>query len=152
MLTGQPPFRADDAQTTLQCVIAVAPIPPRSLCENLPPDLEAICLKCLEKDPAARYASARELSDDLGRLLDGRTVRVRALSTMQRLRRLARREPWFAAAAGAAALSMIIGITTTTLQWRRAEQALAVANTQRALAEARSAHCVDGQPASGRKQ
>ena len=92
-LTGRPPFAAVSAQATLERVITEAPAAPRTLRKDVPPDLEAICLKCLEKRPDARYASARELADDLGRFIEGWNVSVRMPGTLERLRRWARREP-----------------------------------------------------------
>lgn len=125
MLTGRPPFQAADAQATLERVIAEPPTPPRKLRKDIPPELEAICLKCLEKEPRERYSSARDLADDLARFLDGRAVSVLQLNSMQRLGRWVRREPQLASAVGVAILALAIGITATTLQWRRANQTLA---------------------------
>src|SRR5256885_314652 len=60
-LTERPPFVAETIEETLQLVLNSEPVPPRSLNPSVPRDLETICLKCLEKDPAARYRSAAEL-------------------------------------------------------------------------------------------
>ena len=64
-LTGRPPFRAATAFDTILQVIADEPVPVRQLQPGTPVDLETICLKCLQKEPGKRYATARELSDDL---------------------------------------------------------------------------------------
>lgn len=92
-LTGRPPFMGKDAQSTLERVVAEPPAAPRSLRKDIPQDLEAICLKCLAKNPADRYATARELADDLGRYIEGWNVSVRTPGMIERLRRWARREP-----------------------------------------------------------
>src|SRR5206468_3422214 len=66
-LTGRPPFRAASILDTIQLVAATEPVPPGDLTVNLPRDLETITLKCLQKEPAKRYASAAEFADDLRR-------------------------------------------------------------------------------------
>src|SRR5207244_3584160 len=65
--TGRPPFKAAAVMDTLELVRNQDPVPPRRLQPKLPGDLETVCLKCLLKEPARRYASAQELADDLGR-------------------------------------------------------------------------------------
>src|ERR1051325_7366015 len=67
LLTGRPPFRADTPLDTVMQVIDHQPVPPRLLNPKIDHDLETICLKCLEKDPLLRYASAEALGEDLER-------------------------------------------------------------------------------------
>lgn len=119
-LTGHPPFDGEDAADTVRLLLeAEVRKPSRYLL--LPADLEAICLHCLEKDPAQRYPDARALADDLGRFLEARAVSVRPLNAAQRIWRWARREPRVAAGLAFAALSLLVGVFATSLQWRRAE-------------------------------
>jgi serine/threonine protein kinase len=77
-LTGSPPYRGDTIEQTLTQVQTLEPVPPRALAPQVPADLEAICLRCLAKNPARRYASALALDEDLVRFLRG--VPVQALS------------------------------------------------------------------------
>lgn len=96
------------------------PLPP-SHHRPLPADLEAICLKCLQRDPMRRYESARALADDLGSYLAGREVSVRPLTPLQRVLRWARREPRLAVVSGVALLALLVGLLVSGTQWRRAE-------------------------------
>ncbi len=121
LLTGAPPFLAATPQETLQRVVDDAVQPPCERRPEIPADLDAICLKCLAKDPDARYSQARQLADDLTRYLEGRAVSVRPLSVWQRIRRWARREPRLASAVAASVLVLIVGLLATLQQWRRAE-------------------------------
>jgi serine/threonine-protein kinase len=91
LLTGQLPFASTSLAEVLAQVIHDDPPAPRSLVPSLPPDLETIALKCLAKDPAERYPSARAFADDLGRYLDGEPILGRRLSLWQRVRHRARR-------------------------------------------------------------
>lgn len=92
LLTGRPPFQAETRNETIEQVLHDEPAPPTRLHSDVPSDLETICLKCLEKDPARRYSSAAELADDLGRFLEGRPVVATPLSARERLTRLAARD------------------------------------------------------------
>jgi hypothetical protein len=120
LLVGRPPFQGADAQAVLDRVATEAPVAPREVRPGLPRDLEAICLKCLEKAPGDRYASARDLADDLGRFVEGRAVGAHPLNAAQRFVRWVKREPRLAAAIAGAALALGLGIAATTWQWSQA--------------------------------
>jgi serine/threonine protein kinase len=92
LLTGRPPFLADTWQQTIEQVLHDEPVPPVRLRPEVPAELETICLKCLEKEPTRRYASAHELADDLGRFLAGEPVAAVPLGATERLARLAARD------------------------------------------------------------
>jgi hypothetical protein len=72
MLTGRPPFRGDSTLQTLDLVRFKEPEAPRRVRAEVPPALEAVCLKCLAKNPADRYLSAAALVEDLARVRDGK--------------------------------------------------------------------------------
>jgi serine/threonine protein kinase len=75
-LTGRPPFRGPNREVTIVQVLCDDPEPPSHRHPDVPGELEGVCLKCLEKDPARRYPSAQELADDLRRFLAGEPVSV----------------------------------------------------------------------------
>lgn len=109
LLTGRPPFRGGTVAETLAQVLEQDPIPPRRLRPSVSRELEFICLKCLEKDPAKRYPSAAALAADLERFLWGDEVHVGQISLVTRLGRWARAQPEFACRL--VGQSLILGLT-----------------------------------------
>jgi eukaryotic-like serine/threonine-protein kinase len=87
LLTGRPPFRAANVFDTVMQVINNQPAPPRLLNHGVDRDLETICMKCLEKEPKARYASAHELAEDLQRYCQGDSIKARSFNVLDRLSR-----------------------------------------------------------------
>jgi serine/threonine-protein kinase len=132
--TGRPPFRAATAMDTILQVISDDPVPPSRLVAKLPPDLETITLKCLQKAPQARYASAAALAHDLANFQEGRPIAARPVSFAERLWRWARRNRGLAAAAGVAVLALVLGSAVSTAFGIRA-----TVNERQARDEARRA-------------
>jgi WD40 repeat protein len=87
----------------------------------VPRDLETVCLKCMAKNPAARYATAEELADDLQRCLDGRAIHARPVSRVERVGRWARRNPLAAGLSAVAVALAVVGLSGVTWKWRDAE-------------------------------
>ena len=116
LLTGRQPHRGETDLETLRLVADVDPPPVRMIRPGLPRDLETIVLKCLEKRPSGRYASALELAADLQRFLDGMPVQARPVSVWGRAGKWIRRRPVHAAVAiliGASLVAVPVG-----LEWR----------------------------------
>jgi serine/threonine protein kinase len=107
-LTGRPPHREATAMETVVSVMEADPELPRYLNEDVPRELEAICLKCLEKDPFRRYETAAELADDLDRYLKDEPVQARTEGLIQYLRRWTRRNPALASRWGALTMGAVI--------------------------------------------
>jgi serine/threonine protein kinase len=110
LLTGQPPFRGDTVLDSLRMVTTYDPVAPSRLAPATPPDLEAICLKCLEKSQSSRYASARDLADDLQRFLNGQPVTARRLGRIGRAWKWIRRHKQGVALGFSAAILAILPI------------------------------------------
>ncbi|MGE3408452.1 MAG: protein kinase [Pirellulales bacterium] len=108
MLTGRPPFRGASPMDTLQQVQNQPVVPPRQLQPGVPRDLETICLKALEKEPARRYASAEMLTAELRRYLDGRPILARRVGGLERAWRWARRNPAVSLSSMLAASTLIV--------------------------------------------
>ncbi len=107
-LTDQPPFYAETALETMQQVLERDPLPPSRRGVRVPRDLETICLKCLSKVPARRYASAEDLANDLRLFQAGEPIRARAVGTAgRRTWKWARRRPALAALLGVVLLAMV---------------------------------------------
>jgi WD40 repeat protein/serine/threonine protein kinase len=91
LLTGRPPFLGASFIGTVLQVMEQRPVAPRERNRHVSPDLEAICLKCLEKEPARRYGSALELAEDLERYLAGEAISLRPRGHLERAGRWVRR-------------------------------------------------------------
>jgi tetratricopeptide (TPR) repeat protein/tRNA A-37 threonylcarbamoyl transferase component Bud32 len=156
-LTGRPPFKAATALDTLLQVLREEPVSPRRLQPPVPPDLETICLTCLRKEPARRYASALALADDLKRFLSGEPIRARPSTLWEKARKWTRRKPAAAAliaVSGLALLTLFGVVLGFTVQLRAALQATRderdraegrekEANRERAVAQAVNAFLQD---------
>lgn len=110
LLTGRPPFQAATPLETLLQVQRQEPIPPQQLNASIPLDLDTIVLKCLNKSPARRYASAVALAEELGRYLDGRPIQARPVGRAERFWRWCKREPVVAGLSTAVAITLITGV------------------------------------------
>jgi WD40 repeat protein len=140
-LTGRPPFLGATALDTAVQVVNDEPVAPRSLNPRLPVDLETVCLKCLYKAPARRYASAAELANDLRRFLDGQPVRARPTGALERAWKWARRRPaaatLVAVSLAAAAALLLVGLVYDARLVRKTEEAKRLeGQARRALADA----------------
>ena len=138
MLTGRPPFGAETPLDTVLQVLHLEPIPPRRLQPGVARELETICLKCLQKEPHRRYASAGELADDLHRYHNGEPIEARPVGTVGRLLKWTRRQPVVAGLVALVALISATGLAGVLSQWQRAEdRAAAAEDARRAEASAR---------------
>jgi tetratricopeptide (TPR) repeat protein len=112
-LTGRPPFVSPLAVDLLARVVQLPPVPPRQLQPSISPDLETICLKCLEKAPAQRYGSATALADDLRRFLAHQPISARPLTRREHLWRWCRRHPREAGWIGAFGVLLLLALATS---------------------------------------
>jgi predicted Ser/Thr protein kinase len=119
LLTGHPPFLADNPMDTLQLVIAQEPVPPRRWQPKTPRDLETICLKCLEKEPRRRYATAQALAEDLHRFLADQPILARPVGPVERAWRWAHARPSAAALVVVAIVAVLAMLTLATVFNRR---------------------------------
>ena len=143
LVTGRPPFQGVTALETLQHVALEEPVPPSRLQPRLPRDLEVICLKCLQKQPLQRYATAIALADDLRRFLTDEPILARPTPRLVRLRRWCRRNPTLAGLGGLVALlvaTIVVGSVTATINSRQAADEL---RAEARVAEARAVRLSD---------
>jgi eukaryotic-like serine/threonine-protein kinase len=107
LLTARPPFQAGSFESVINQVLNTEPVSPRLLNSSVPPDLETICIKCLEKEPAKRYQSAQELADELERFLRGEPIHARPVTRAERALRWCRRKPAIASLGAATTLLLL---------------------------------------------
>jgi WD40 repeat protein len=125
------PFHGESHTEILRQVTDRDPTSPSTIIHRIDRDLETLCLRCLEKDPARRLTSAGELAEELKRWQRGEPVRARRITRMERLTKWTRRHP-FRAATTVAFMMVLLGAASAIMwQWRRA-----TTNEQRAIANA----------------
>ncbi len=118
LAAGRAPFQASTPLETVKLVIEAEPAPPSTFRQDLPRDLETICLKCLEKDSRRRYTSAQDLAEELGRFLEGKPILARPVTLTYRAWRWCRRNPWPTTAV--AALALLVGVSVgSVVMFRR---------------------------------
>ena len=134
MVADKPPFSGETPIKTIMQVINDPAPSPRSLNTNVDRDLDTIILKCLEKDPRARYASAEHLAQDLNRYQLGMPIEARPVSGIERVSKWIRRKPWAAAMIGLAALGLVGLITGGAIFNRQLSQAYQEVDEQHDIA------------------
>jgi WD40 repeat protein len=122
LLTGRRPFPGDTPLEVLHAMTTVEPPPPHRVRPQVPRDLEAICLRCLQKEPASRYPSACELAEDLDRFLQGRPTVARPVSVAGRVARWCRRNPVPAGLLATLAVVFVTSFVLVTWMWRDADE------------------------------
>jgi len=130
-LTGRAPFVGETVEAVIRAVVEREPIPPRSLMAGVSRDLETICLKCLNKEPARRYRSAREVRLELDRFLRGESIEARPPGPAGRLVAWARRRPLVAGLC----VAVLGGLGLSWIQWYRAGKAGEALARQLSVAE-----------------
>jgi eukaryotic-like serine/threonine-protein kinase len=159
LLAGRPPFEAEGIPALLKKIAEEEPVTPRLVAAgvsrrlpssvssgltdaatSVPRDLEVICLKCLAKEPSRRYATARELADDLRRWMEGRTILARPATRLERVHSWARRNPALATVSAVLAVVLVAGIIWEARSNRQLQQALSESLLRQAQLERSSRH------------
>jgi serine/threonine protein kinase/WD40 repeat protein len=114
LLTGRPPFLAENVTQTLRMVAESEAASPRLLNPAVPLDLETICMKCLQKEPSRRYSNAQALAADLDRFLKDRPIEARPVSQLAKSWRWCRRHP-AVASLGTGVLVLLVTVAVVSL-------------------------------------
>jgi serine/threonine protein kinase len=147
LVTGQPPFDGPTAQSVLKAVLEQDPLPPRRLRRDLPPPVEAIVGKAMERDPGRRYGSALELAEDLERFLRGERVQARLPGRLTRALRYGARRPLPTALLLLVVL-LTIGAFVLVHERNRSVLHQSLADAERQLALASTTHDEQDRPRS----
>lgn len=135
LLTGRPPFRGETPLDTVLQVLHDDPVPPKRLHPLVPRDLETICLKCLSKSPAKRYASAVALADDLRRFVQGEPIKARPLSAWGRGVKWARRHPALAVLLATTVIATVALVSVLSVAYYRVRDAVSAQEHEKVLAQ-----------------
>jgi eukaryotic-like serine/threonine-protein kinase len=133
LLTRRRPFEGNTPLEVMSAIQHHEPVAPRRLRSDVPRDLDTIILKCLEKDPARRYASAFDLAADLQRFRTGRSVHARPAPWWERLAKWAQRRPALATATLASLLALVSALTSAWLYVARLQDRLGASERERTL-------------------
>src|SRR5262249_36998029 len=120
MLALRPAFEQTDRQALIQQVTEQDPPRLRKLNPAVPRDLETVIHKAVDKDPSGRYSTAAALTEDLELYLDGRPIRARSASTLERCWKWAKRRPTVATLLAGFVIAVLTGLAAVTWQWRAA--------------------------------
>ncbi len=149
-LTGRPPFQSSSPMETILQLLHQDPVSPRQLNSSIPIELETICLKCLQKVPAKRYSSARELAEDLQRWMQGDPILARPISAFSKAVRWTRKHPAICGSVLVviASIAAIVGVLAKSNQSLAFERDIAIkaqkeADSQRATAESRLKRAIE---------
>jgi tetratricopeptide (TPR) repeat protein len=155
MLTGRPPFAESALMAILTEVLMAEPVPPSRLQGGVPRDLETICLKCLQKEPHRRYATAAALADDLRRFLNHEPIQARRTPAAVRLGKWARRRPAVALLAVVSPLALVFLLGALFFHQQRqldaVQRELADERKQGELRDAAQPHLADARAARVQK-
>ena len=127
LLTGRTPFMAVTPREVMNQILDREAPSPKLFGATAPPDLVSICLQCLHKEPARRYASAQALAEDLGHFLAGETVEARQVGFVERSGRWCRRRPALTALLSVVTLLAFVGFPGVAWLWLDASAAKVVA-------------------------
>lgn len=149
-LTGRPPFQSSSPMETILQLLHQDPVSPRQLNSSVPLELETVCLKCLQKDPAKRYSSARELAEDLQRWMQGDPILARPISAVSKAVRWTRKHPAICGSVLVviASIAAIVGVLAKSNQSLAFERDIAIkaqkdADSQRTTAESRLKRAIE---------
>lgn len=121
MLTGCVPFQAEAHHEILRQVAEKEPPAPSTVMQHIDEDLQTLCLRCLDKNPTRRLASAGELAEELERWQRGEPIRARQITSRERFVKWTRRHPFRTFALGAFALLVLGSTLAIAWQWKRAQ-------------------------------
>ena len=123
-MTSRAPYQGETPMHILAQVIDqnTDPVSPRTLSPDIPLELESICLKCLEREPEKRYATANALAEDLQNFQESRPIQARPITPWTKFHKWVRRNRVLSGAIAAVFLSLLLGAILTTAQWLRAEE------------------------------
>src|SRR6185503_17357549 len=122
LLTARPPFQAESLESVINLLLNTEPVSPRLLNSSVPPDLDTICVKCLQEEPSRRYQSAQELADELACFFRNEPIHAHPVTRVERTWRWCRRNPVVAGLGLGLVLAIIIGFAAVTWQLRRISQ------------------------------
>ena len=131
LTTGRTPFKAASVLELLEQVRSVEPVPPRRRCPKISRDLETVCLKCLEKDPARRYASAEALANELRRVQNGEPIQARPVAWWEVAVKWMRRKPAIASLTIGLAAVVFLSLVGLTILYIHAESQRKIASDER---------------------
>jgi WD40 repeat protein len=141
LLTGRPPFLSEKVEDILAQAQTKDPVPPSQFNSTVPRDLETICLKCLEKEPTRRYATAEKLFDDLNRYLEDRPILARRAGPVEHAWKWAKRNRVVAGAATVILVTLLSAATVSTGYYLSERQARI--NEQQATTNERAARIAE---------